>query len=144
MKKLILLVFVFFIVFSPLCEAGFWKKKEKPTLFLTNDDPRISTSYDEIIKPEVIFPKGKKIYFTIYSPDGFKSKYIKYQIIKQDNNAHELGYSRVKNKTVQVQDKNSYTDYFILHETGKYALQVFDITNLHQWLAIISFRVIDE
>ena len=90
-----------------------------------------------------VFRVNDKIYFEIINPKGFKSDYIKYQIIKQDDNAHFGGYTRIMNRTVKVKSKNSYCDYFVLSQKGKYFIQVFDIENLHQWLAIGSFLVIE-
>ena len=72
-----------------------------------------------------------------------RSDYIKYQIVKQDDNAHVAGYTRIRNITCRVKNKNYYSDYFILFEEGKYFLQVFDIQNLHQWLVIGGFRVVE-
>ena len=59
---------------------------------------------DEIafIKSFDVFGINKRIYFLIYTPEGFKSDYIKYQIVKQDDNAHVGGYSRVRNITRRV------------------------------------------
>lgn len=90
-----------------------------------------------------VFKTGEKIYFQIIVPKGFKSDFIKYQIVKQDDNAHTGGYTRIKNITVKVKSKYDYTDYFVISQKGKYFIQVFDIENLHQWLAIGSFLVVE-
>lgn len=145
MKKIILFIAICFFILNCLnVTSAFWHKKEKPVLFLTNYDPRIIAGYDEKIEPQSVFGLNSRIYFTIYSKEGFKSDYLKYQIIKQDDKAHDGGFSRIRNRTVKITNKNSYTDYFVLSEKGKYFIQVFDITNLHQWLALQWFRVIDE
>ena len=90
-----------------------------------------------------VFKTNERIYFQINVPKGFKSQYIKYQIVKQDDNAHMGGYTRIRNITVKVNSKHSYSDYFVLSQKGKYYIQVFDIENLQQWLAIGSFLVIE-
>lgn len=144
-KNLICLIFIFLFFF--LCGITYafpWKKKAKPVLFLGPVNPQIELEKSGTIKSFDVFRKNEKIYFLIYTPDGFKSDYIKYQIVKQDDNAHTGGYTRIRNITRRVKDKNTYIDYFVLSETGKYYLQVFDIENLHQWLAIAHFKVIDE
>ena len=94
-------------------------------------------------KQQNIFHIGEKIYFLAYTPEGFKSDYIKYQLVKQADEAHVGGYSRVRNVTCRIRNKNYYSDYFILYEAGKYYLQVFDIQNLHQWVVIGEFRVVE-
>ena len=138
------LIIILSILLIPSSFAFFWKKKEQPSLFLSSKDPRITISTDDALKNEDIFQIGKRIYFLIYTPDGFKSDYIKYQIVKQDDKAHVGGYTRMRNITRRVDNKNYYVDYFVLSESGKYIIQVFDIENLHHWLAIGRFLVEDE
>ena len=142
MKKFLVITFIFITLFSPAF-ALFGKNKDKPVLILSSYDPR-TTSYDEKIENYTVYKSGSRIYFMIYSKKGFKSQYLKYQIVKQDDNAHEGGYSRVRGQVVKINDPNQYIDYFVLNTPGKYFLQVFDITNLSQWLAIGAFRVVNE
>ena len=139
-----LLIIALFLLFANPCFAFFWDKKEKPSLFLSSKDPRIEISADKPLSNEGVFKLGDRIYFLIYNPEGFKSDYIKYQIVKQDDKAHVGGYTRIRNITKRVNDKNYYVDYFVLSETGKYIIQIFDITNLHHWLAITKFLVVNE
>lgn len=142
MKKLLAILFL--ILLCAPSYAFFFKKKEKSSLFLSSIDPRITISYDEKISNEDIFNTGKRIYFLVYNPEGFKSDYIKYQIFKQDDNAHVGGYSRVRNITRKIDNRNYYIDYFVLSEAGKYGLQIFDIENLHHWVAFAHFLVVEE
>lgn len=141
-SKIFYLILAFFIL-NPACFA--WSfKKEKAVLIMSPTDPTISTNYDEQMYHYDVFKPNSKIYFYIYNPKGFKSNFIKYQIVKQDDKAHVGGYSRIRNITKRLKNKNEYSDYFTLSEKGKYYLQVFDITNLHQWVAITSFGVVDD
>ena len=142
MKKIIA-IFILTLLSLP-SYAFFWKKKEKPSLFLSSSNPSITISYDEKINNEDIFKIGKRIYFLIYNPEGFKSDYIKYQVFKQDDKVHVGGYSRIRNITRKVDNKNYYIDYFVLSEAGKYGLQIFDIENLHHWIAFAHFIVVEE
>ena len=143
MKKIIYLI-IFLILLVPYSDAKFFEKKQKPELYLTSYDPGEQRGYDEKIEPVNVFRVGDRIYFSIYSKQGFKSDFIKYQIIRQDDNAHIGGYSRIMNKTVRISNKNLYVDYFVLSRSGKYFIQIFDIQNLHQWLAMGAFAVLDE
>lgn len=138
------LIIILAILLIPSSFAFFWKKKEQPSLFLTSVDPRVTIGADEVLKNEDVFKLGSRIYFLIYTPEGFKSDYIRYQIVKQDDKAHVGGFTRIRNITRRVNDKNYYVDYFVLSEAGKYIIQVFDIENLHHWIALGRFLVKDE
>lgn len=142
MKKLLIIFLLF--VFALPCFAFLGKKKEKPLLLFSSINPQISIGFDETIKNEDVFQVGKRIYFLVYVPEGFESEYIKYQIIKQDDKAHIGGYSRVGAAVKRIKDKNYYIDYIVLSQAGKYALQIFDITNLHHWIVYGHFVVINE
>ena len=144
MKKITVFLFLIFIFLSFSSDAFSFKRKEKASLYLTATDPRVQTYTSDRNEPINVFRKGDRIYFSVLNPKGFKSKYIKYQIIKQDDNAHIGGYSRVMNKTVMIQNKNYYIDYFTINSKGKYFIQIFDIENLHQWIVMGAFAVLDE
>lgn len=140
MKKIL----VFFIVFFFFCGCAFaFGKKPKPVLFLSESEEALEKEILSNDHGKDVFAVDKKIYFLVYTPKGFESDYIKYQIVKQDDNAHRAGYSRIRNRTCRLNNKNYYSDYFVLHETGKYFIQIFDITNLHQWVAFGGFLVVE-
>ena len=144
-KKLsfiLIFIMLFFLTFP--CFSWGFKKKFEPTLIMTQNDPRLGVSYDEKIPVYEVFKTNQRIYFIIHNPNGFKSNFIKYQIVKQDDKAHVGGYTRIRNITKRISDKYQFIDYFTLSQAGKYYLQVFDITNLHHWLAITSFGVVNE
>ena len=144
MKKLFLSLLIT-VLLIPYCSAGIFNRSDKkPVLYLTAYDPRVQRGYDDKIEPVNVFRLGDRIYFSVYTKKGFKSDYIKYQIVRQDDNAHIGGYSRVMNKTVKVSNKNYYIDYFVINRTGKYFIQIFDIENLQQWIVMGAFAVLDE
>ena len=143
MKKVIL-VLLFFIIFTPTSFCwSIWSKKEEPVLILSSNDPSEKLSYDEKIKECSVFKTGQKIYFFIYVPEGFESQYIKYQIVKQDDKAHIGGYTRIFNYLKKVSNKHTYSDYFTLSQAGKYYIQVYNITNLHRWIVLGRFNVVE-
>ncbi len=145
MKKTFLLIFIFFGILcfiNPVYSFSF-KKKEKPYIVLSSAD----LNREENLKKATlnsVFRINERIYFYVYTPDGFKSDYIKYQIVKQDDNAHVQGFTRIRNITKRVKNKNKFVDYVVLSQKGKYFIQVFDIENLHQWIAIAGFLVVDD
>ncbi len=143
MKKLSSILILVILLF--LCQYSYaWPKKQEPALYITAVNPFEDKNYDTQIVSHSVFKINSRIYFLIYNPKGFKSDYIKYQIVKQDDKAFVGGYTRIRNKTVRLKNKNYYCDYFVLSETGKYFLQVFDITDLNTELAVGAFRVVDE
>lgn len=147
MKKIILILLFFTFLALDLCAQGalFQKKpKEKPYIILSDSDIKEQTNYNPKAQKISVFEINKRIYFYVYNPKGFETDYIRYQIVKQDDNAHEMGYNRIRNITRRLKDKYSYSDYFVLSQKGKYAIQIFDITNLHQWVAIGAFNVIEN
>ena len=143
MKKLIYTL-LFILLFASCSQAALFKKDAKPELYLTPYDPRSVNEYNSKIEPINVFKKGDRIYFSVFTKKGFKSDFIKYQIVRQDDNAHTAGYSRVMNRTVRVNNKNSYIDYFVINQKGKYFIQIFDIENLQQWIVMGAFAVFDE
>lgn len=127
------------------CSAFSLKRnKEKAYIVLSKENLILNPPSMPDNQPVSVFSANKRIYFYVYNPDSFKSDYVRYQIIKQDDNAHVGGYSRVRNITRRLKDKNSFSDYFVLTGAGKYAIQIFDITNLNQWVAFGAFRVVED
>ena len=142
MNKILCVIFVNLFFILPVFSFG--NKKLKSSLFLSKTDPLIFDNYDTKIQQDRYFRLGDKIYFLIQNPQGFSSDYVKYQIVKQDDNAHIGGYSRVINKTVRLKNKYYFSDYFVLYQTGKYYIQIFDIIDTNHWLNIEGFAVINE
>jgi len=139
------LVLFFLILATNSASALFWNKEKKQTdLILTTkatlDEKELNGAY----YANAVFRVGERIYFHVYSKEGFKSNFIKYQIVKQDDNAHIGGYSRVRNVTKRVRDRNYDSEYFVMSEKGKYLVQVFNIENLNHWIAYRDFLVVDE
>ena len=138
-------IFLTLLILASFSAFGFgFKKKEEATIVLTSKNPAEISSIDEKVTPQYVFRSNSKIYFMILNPNGFKSDYIKYQIVKQNPNVNVGGYNRVRNITARVRNKNYFSSYFTLADAGKYIIQVFDIENLQQWLANLAFQVIDE
>ncbi len=141
MKKIISFLLLFAFLFPQA--FAFKKKKQKTSLILTSFNPLVYNGFDTKIQENRYFKAGDKIYFLIQNPNGFESNYIKYQVIKQDDNAHIGGYSRILNKTEKLKNKEYFSDYFVLYQKGKYYLQVFDIKDTNHWLNLEGFMIID-
>ena len=138
-------IFLTLLILTSLSAFGFgFKKKEEVVVVLTSKNPAEISSIDEKIVPQYVFKTNSRIYFMVSNPNGFKSDYIKYQVVKQNANIDVGGYNRVRNITARVRSKNYFSSYFTLSESGKYIIQIFDIENLQQWLVNLAFQVIDE
>lgn len=136
MRRIFSIIFILLI----FCSSAYcWGRKEKSVLFLSDTPENLMQ-----VQAKNVFRINSRIYFAVSNPKGFKSDYIKYQIVKQDEKAHIAGLSRVRNVTCRLKNKNSYADYFVLSEAGIYFLQIFDITNLQQWVAIERFQVVSD
>lgn len=100
--------------------------REKPAILFSSTPFSKEFGYT----PQNTFEKGEKIYYLLYNPKEFKTRLIKVQAFRKDADADEFwGYEYLYNKTVELQNKKLYTDYFIMNKTGYYIFQIFDFTN---------------
>lgn len=80
--------------------------------------------------PQNTFKKGDKVYYLIYNPDDFKTRLIKVQVFRKNDDADEFfGYEYLYNKTVELKDRKFHTDYFVINKKGFYIFQIFEYTN---------------
>lgn len=90
------------------------------------------------------FKKGEKIYFTIYNKKGFKTKLLKLQVFKKnDNNSEFWGYEYLYNKTLELSNKNTYTDYIVINSTGHFVFQVFDYTDFQTPVTLGIVQIVE-
>ena len=144
-KNKIIIAILFCLLFLSQTQAAFWNKdKDNTDLIISSKSFLTKKDLDLVDNESAVFKINQRIYFHIYSKKGFSSNFIKYQIVKQDNNAHIGGYSRIRNITKRIKNKNYDSEYFVLSETGKYIIQVFNIENLNHWIAYRAFLVVDE
>ena len=101
MKKVFLVVILFLLV-SGICFA--WGKKQKPLLYFGNSLEEIEKSILNSSDKNNVFLTGNKIFFLVYTPFGFKSDYIKYQIVKQDAKIYPLSVPSLefRRKSVKI------------------------------------------
>ena len=143
MKKISIFLFLILFLGANCLVFGAFSKKEKASIVFSSVPVEEMGEFG-FEHQDSVFKLNSRIYFCVQNPKGFESDYIRYQLVKQDDNAHIGGLTRVRNIVKRINSKNSYCDYLYLTQKGKYYLQVFDITNLHQWLAIGKFLVVDE
>ncbi len=122
MRKFLLLFAFFITLFLTGCD------KEKPTIAFSH----MPFSKDGYALSNT-FKAGDRIYYAIYNPKGFKTKLLKLQIFKKSDNSSEFwGYEYLYNKTLELNNKNAFTDYTVINGTGHFIFQVFDYTNFQK------------
>ncbi len=79
------------------------------------------------------FKVGEKIYFAVYNPKEFKTRLLKLQVFKKENEKSEFwGYEYLYNRTLELKNKTTYTDYVVINNTGYYIFQIFDFTDFQK------------
>ena len=105
--------------------------------------------YSQPVKKETVqndeknFRIGEKIYYLFLAPKRMENEYIRVQIFKMTDKAHKGGYEIVRRKDFRLMKDQRYyhSDYFVLHEKGRYVMQVFSIDNLQYPLSLNDFYV---
>lgn len=122
MKKL-LIIFILFLSLISLTGCT----KEEPVIIFSSTPFSREHGYTEQSR----FKVGDKIYYLIYNPYEFKTRLIKVQVFRKeyDKTGDFFGYDYLYNKTVELNDKKFYTDYFIINKNGYFMFQIFDYTN---------------
>ncbi len=98
---------------------------------------------DTVLSPVSEFNQGEKIYYLFFSKKALTNDYIRIQVFKQGDSIQRGGYEMVRVKDYRLMKDEVYyqTDYFILHESGRYIMQIYNPQNLNIPLASGEFRV---
>jgi len=93
--------------------------------------------------PKNVFKTGEKIYFAVYNPKEFKTRLLKLQVFKKENekSGDYWGYEYLYNRTLELKNKKAYTDYIVIHNSGNYFFQIFDYTDFQEPVVIGVIRV---
>jgi len=131
-SKLTLVILIILIISS----GCVWKKGI--ILFNTEQITKENALYNQ-----VNFNTGQRIYYLFIAPEEIKSPYIRVQVFKvTDTNA--IGGAEVvrTNDYRLMKDERYYhSDYFVIHQKGRYGMQVFSMDNLQYPMAIGQFYV---
>lgn len=136
MKKLIIIFIIFLFIFNLVPVAQAYKKG----ILLFNTQP---ITKENALTDEINFNAGQKIYYLFIAPKKMKNKFIRVQIFKMFDKAPWGGNDIVRTKDFRLMKDQRYyhTDYFTLHEAGRYVMQVFSIDDLQHPLAVDFFYV---
>ena len=132
MKKFVL----FFILCILFCSAF----KFNRGIILFNKQPITEST---VLNNSKVFNAGEKIYYLFIAPKRMKNEYIRVQIFKMTDKAPWGGNEvrRTKDFRLMKDERYYHSDYFVLHEKGRYVMQVFSIDDLQNPLSIGDFYV---
>ena len=131
--KNIFFLFIIFIILLSGC-------KYDRGIILFNTQP---ITKDNVLHNSKIFPIGERVYYLFIAPQKMNNEYIRVQIFKMTDKAPWGGYEvkRTKDFRLMKDERYYHTDYFVLHEKGRYVLQVFAMEDLQNPLSIGDFYV---
>ena len=89
------------------------------------------------------FKTGQKVYYLFIAPKKMNNEFIRVQIFKMTDLAPWGGYDvvRTKDYRLMLDERYYHTNYFVLHEKGRYAMQVFSHDDFQHPLALNDFYV---
>lgn len=132
LKKLLL--FFVFVIF--VCSGFAWEKG----LILFNVEPVNSKNalYDQ-----KVFNEGQKVYYLFIAPKKMNNEFIRVQIFKMTDKAPWGGNEvvRTKDYRLMLDERYYHSNYFVLHESGRYVMQVFSHEDFQRPIAINDFYV---
>ena len=135
MKKFLIFVTVFVLAGSALCAFAY-----KKGILLFNTQP---ITKENMLSDEMVFKSGQRVYYLFIAPKRMPNKYIRVQVFKMTDKAPWGGNEVVRTKDYRLMKDEKYyhTDYFTLHEKGRYVMQVFSIDDFQHPLAVDFFYV---
>lgn len=133
MKKCLCLLTILLL----FCLPSFAYKKG---ILLFNTQP---ITKENALSDRMVFGAGERVYYLFIAPKKMKNKYIRVQIFKMTDKAPWGGNEVVRTKDFRLMKDQRYyhTDYFTLHEKGRYVMQVFSIDDFQHPLAVDFFYV---
>ena len=135
MKKWVLILFslaAFVFLFSACSpEKG---------IVLFNKEPITSKN---ALKDSKNFESGSRVYYLFVAPQRMKDDFIRVQVFKMTDKAPWGGNEVVRTKDYRLRKDEKYyhTNYFTLHEKGRYVMQVFSMDDFQHPLAVDFFYV---
>lgn len=98
---------------------------------------------ETVLKPVFEFNQGDKIYYLFFSKKRLNNDYIRVQLFKINDKLPRAGAEMLRVKEYRLMKDEVYyqTDYFVLHQSGRFIIQVYDAENPNIPLANGEFRV---
>lgn len=96
-----------------------------------------------VTNDQKVFRPGDKVYYLFIAPEKMSNEFIRVQIFKMTDKAPWGGNEVVRTKDYRLMNNERYyhTNYFVLHEAGRYVLQVFSHDDFQHPLALNDFYI---
>lgn len=133
MKKFGLLLLISLTVF--LCACTFERG-----IILFNTQP---ITRENALSNQKVFASGERVYYLFIAPKKMKNEFIRVQVFKMTQDAPWGGNEvvRCKDYRLMLDERYYHTNYFTLHESGRYVMQVFSHEDFQHPLALNDFYV---
>ena len=137
MIKNLLKLFCLIILSVTLCSCTYERG-----LILFNTQP---VTRENALADQKTFNVGQKIYYLFIAPKKVDNEFIRVQIFKMTDLAPWSGNEvvRTKDYRLMLDERYYHTNYFVLHEKGRYVMQVFSHNDFQHPLALNDFYIKD-
>ena len=137
MIKNLLKLFCLIILSVTLCSCTYERG-----LILFNTQP---VTRENALADQKTFNVGQKIYYLFIAPKKMDNEFIRVQIFKMTDLAPWGGNEvvRTKDYRLMLDERYYHTNYFVLHEKGRYVIQVFSHNDFQHPLALNDFYIKD-
>lgn len=132
MKKFLFLTFlILFFLTACTFERG---------IILFNVEP---ITRKNALQDQKVFNEGQRVYYLFIAPKKMQNEFIRVQIFKMTEDAPWGGNEVVRTKDYRLMKDERYyqTNYFTLHEKGRYVMQIFSHSDFQHPLALNDFYV---
>lgn len=135
MKKFVLILCIFILMCLTLSSCTYQRG-----LILFNQQP---ITRENALADQKNFNQGTRIYYLFIAPKKMDSEFIRVQVFKMTDSAPWGGNEVVRTKDYRLMRDERYyhTNYFVLHEKGRYVMQVFSHNDFQHPLALNDFYV---
>lgn len=111
---------------------------DKP-LLLFNAQPITSAT---INNPARFFRVGEPVHYILINPKGFKSDYIRVQVVKKEEKTEHWGYKIYWAKDYKIDSsKDNYVNYVVINKAGYYFMQIYGFNDFDRVIARNDFWV---
>lgn len=114
---------------------------DKPLLFF-NTQPITQATINQ---PARHFRVGEPVHYALINPKGFKSDYIRVQVIKKEEKTAHWGYSIYWAKDYKIDStQDTYINYVVINRPGYYFMQIYGFNDFDRVIARNDFWVRDK
>ena len=98
---------------------------------------------DNFLNNSKNFLTGERVYYLFIAPKKMQNDYIRVQVSKMTDKAPLGGYEvyRTKDYRLMKDERYYHTNYFVLHEKGRYLMQVFSMDDFVRPLSVEDFYI---